>query len=67
MNRFLKGTVKVLGAIVPTVLVLIGAVAAAVGVGMIYLPAGVITGGVLTAVCGVVLILGGGDGNGKPI
>ena len=67
MKRFLTDAGKVLEAIAPTALVLIGAVIAAVGVGMIYLPAGVITGGVVTALCGIVLIRGGGDGNGKPI
>ena len=67
MNRFLKASRKALEAIMPTALVLIGAVAIAVGVGMIYIPAGVIAGGALEAVCGIVLILGGGGGNGKQI
>ena len=66
MKRFLKGAGRALEAIFPTALVLIGAAIAAAGVGMIYLPAGVITGGVATALCGIVLIRGG-DGNGKPI
>ncbi len=57
MRRLLEA----LAASVPTVLVILGAAAVAVGVGMIYLPAGVIAGGLLTAAAGVVLIRGGGD------
>lgn len=57
MRRFFEA----LAAAVPTLLVVLGAVTAAVGVGMIYLPAGVIAGGALAAVAGVVMIRGGGD------
>lgn len=53
---------EALAAAAPTVLVVLGAAAMAVGVGMIYLPAGVIAGGTLAALAGVVLIRGGGDG-----
>lgn len=38
-----------------------GAVAVAVGIGMIYLPAGLIAGGVLTIAGAVFSSLGGGD------
>lgn len=58
----LRKLAKALGTAMPTVLVLLGAAAVAVGVGMIYLPAGVIAGGVLSALAGYVLIRGGGDG-----
>lgn len=57
MNRLWK----TLATIMPTAIVVIGAVAVAVGIGMIYLPAGVIAGGALAMVAGVVLIRGGDD------
>ncbi len=52
---------EALAAAAPTVLVVLGAAAMAVGIGMIYLPAGVIAGGALSVLAGVVLIRGGGD------
>lgn len=53
---------KALAKYAPDVVLIAGAAAVAVGAGMIYLPAGVITGGVL-AIAGVVLsALGGGEG-----
>lgn len=53
---------KALAKYAPDVVLIAGAAAVAVGAGMIYLPAGVITGGVL-AIAGVVLsTLGGGEG-----
>lgn len=52
---------KALAKYAPDVVLIAGAAAVAVGAGMIYLPAGVITGGVL-AIAGVVLsTLGGGE------
>lgn len=58
MKKLRKALVKY----APDVVLIAGAAAVAVGAGMIYLPAGVITGGVL-AIAGVVLnTLGGGDG-----
>ena len=58
MTRFVRGVVKYC-----TDLVMIaGAAAVAMGCGMIYLPAGLIAGGVL-AIAGAVLSgMGGGDG-----
>lgn len=61
LGAAMPAVAKTLGAAMPTVLVLIGAAATAVGVGMIYLPAGVIAGGVLSALAGYALIKGGGD------
>ena len=41
-------------------LIIAGAALVSAGVAMIYLPAGIITGGVLVIVCGIVGSLGGG-------
>lgn len=46
-------------ALLPTVLLVLGAVAVSFGVGMIYIPAGVISGGGWTLLGGVLLIKGG--------
>lgn len=52
---------KTLGAMLPTLLLVLGAVAVSCGVAMIYPPAGVITAGALAIVGGVLLIRGEGE------
>lgn len=52
---------KILSAMLPTLLLVLGAVAVSCGVAMIYLPAGVIAAGVLAVIGGVLLIRGGGE------
>ena len=52
---------KGLCALLPTGLLVLGAVAVSCGIGLIYVPAGIIASGVLMIALGVLLILGGGD------
>lgn len=52
---------KVLAENVSTLVLLAGAAVASVGAGMIYLPAGFITGGVLVMAGAVISMLGEGD------
>ena len=59
----MKKLLKILSAMLPTILLLLGAVAVSCGIAMIYLPAGVITAGALAIVGGVLLIRGGGEEN----
>lgn len=65
MKKLLKDAVcgisKGLSAMLPTMLLVLGAAAVSGGVAMIYLPAGVIAAGCLAIICGVLLIRGGGD------
>lgn len=65
MKKLLKDAVhgirKGLFALLPTGLLVLGAVAVSCGIGLIYVPAGIIASGVLMIVLGVLLILGGGD------
>ncbi len=67
MRKLLKDVVsgipKALNAMLPTILLVFGAVAVSGGVAMIYLPAGVISVGVLAIICGVLLIRGGDEGS----
>ena len=56
MKNLVKGLMGHLGALA----LLAGAAAASVGCGLIYLPAGLIAGGVLTII-GAVLSMWGGD------
>lgn len=56
-----NGIGKKLSAMLPTMLLVLGAVAVACGVAMIYLPAGVIAAGTLAIIGGVLLIRGGGE------
>ncbi len=58
--KFLKRVARRLAALVPTLLLLLGAAAVSYGVAMIYVPAGVICGGAL-AITGGVLMVRGGD------
>ena len=53
---------QAIGRTIPTVLLILGAATFSIGIGMIYLPAGVITTGALAMMAGVLLIKGGGDG-----
>lgn len=57
----MRNLLKCLSAMLPTILLVLGAAAVACGVAMIYLPAGVITAGALAIVSGVLLIRGGGE------
>lgn len=63
MIKLLKDAVcgisKGLSAMIPTILLVLGAIAVSCGVAMIYLPAGVIAAGVLAIIGGVLLIRGG--------
>ena len=59
----MKRALDRLAAALPTALLLAGAGTAAVGIGLIYLPAGVIAAGVLSIAAGVLLIRGGGGGD----
>ena len=65
MKKLLKdavhGVTKGLCALLPTGLLVLGAVAVSGGIGLIYVPAGIIASGVLMITLGVLLILGGGD------
>ena len=65
MKKLLKdaahGIAKLLRAILPTVLLLLGAAAVAYGIGEIYPPAGIIAAGALSMTGGVLLIKGGTD------
>lgn len=59
----MKKLLKTAGDLLPTTLVVLGAVAVSVGIAMIYLPAGIIAAGILAAAGGVLLIQGGGEDN----
>lgn len=59
----MKKLLKVMGNLLPTGLLVLGAVAVSGGVCMIYVPAGVICAGVLAMAGGVLLIKGGGEEN----
>lgn len=63
LRNAVRGIGKGLSAMLPTMLLVLGAVAVSCGVAMIYLPAGVITAGVLAVIGGVLLIRGGGEGS----
>lgn len=56
-----KRLLKCVGDMLPTGLLVLGAVAVSCGIGMIFLPAGVIAAGALAIIGGVLLIRGGGD------
>ena len=55
----MKKLLKTAGDLLPTTLVVLGAVAVSVGIAMIYLPAGIVATGVLAAIGGVLMIKGG--------
>lgn len=55
----MKKLLKQLGAALPSLLLTLGAAALAVGAGMIFVPAGVLTGGVLSLAAGWLLVRGG--------
>lgn len=57
----MKLILKTAGDMLPTGLLVLGAVAVSCGIGLIFLPAGVIAAGVLMIIGGVLLIRGGGD------
>lgn len=61
LNDAMRGVAKGLSALLPTGLLVLGAAAVSCGVGLIYVPAGVIAAGCLMIIFGVLLILGGGD------
>lgn len=66
MKKLLKSAVQGIkegiNALLPTGLLVLGAVAVSAGIGLIYLPAGIISAGGLTMALGVLLIKGGSDG-----
>lgn len=55
----MKKLVSAVGALLPTALLLCGAAAVAGGIALIYMPAGIIAGGVLAIISGILLIKGG--------
>ncbi len=57
----MKWILKAMGDMLPTGLLVLGAVSISCGIGLIYLPAGMIAAGVLSILGGVLLIRGGGD------
>lgn len=57
-----KRLLKCAGDMLPTGLLVLGAVTVSCGIGMIFIPAGVISAGGLAIIGGVLLIRGGGDG-----
>lgn len=61
LKDVMHGIVKGINARLPTILLLLGAVTAACGIGLIYLPAGVIAAGAAMMALGVLLIKGGMD------
>ena len=67
MRKLLKGAMlgirNGLGALLPTGLLVLGAVTISCGIGLIYQPAGIIAAGVLMMAMGVLLIKGGGEDN----
>lgn len=56
-----KRLLKRVGDMLPTGLLVLGAVAVSCGIGMIYLPVGIVAAGALSIIGGVLLIRGGGD------
>lgn len=65
MRKLLKDAVrsvmKSVSDLLPTGLLVLGAVAVSGGIGLIYRPAGIISAGLLAMIAGVLLIRGGGD------
>lgn len=57
----MRKLLKILSAMLPTLLLVLGAAAVSCGIAMIYPPAGVIAAGTLAIVGGVLLIRGGGE------
>lgn len=57
----MKRVLKIVGDMLPTSLLVLGAVAVSCGIGMIYFPAGIIAAGALAIIGGVLLIRGGGE------
>lgn len=56
-----SGIKEGLSALLPTGLLVMGAVAISCGIGLIYIPAGIIAAGILMMALGVLLIKGGGE------
>ena len=61
MKKLLKTLAKGIGALIPTMLLILGALAVSFGVAMIYRPAGLIALGVFLLGFGALMILGGGS------
>lgn len=55
----MKKLLSIVSALIPTVLLVGGAVAVAGGISLIYTPAGIIAGGVLAISAGILIIKGG--------
>lgn len=54
-----RGVVKGIDALLPTILLVLGAISVSCGIGLIYLPAGIIASGAAMMALGVLLIKGG--------
>lgn len=54
-----RGVGKGIDALLPTILLVLGAISVSCGIGLIYLPAGIIASGAAMMALGVLLIKGG--------
>lgn len=54
-----RGVGKGIDALLPTILLVLGAISVSCGIGLIYLPAGIIASGAAMMTLGVLLIKGG--------
>lgn len=56
-----RGVGKGIDALLPTILLVLGAISVSCGIGLIYLPAGIIASGAAMMALGVLLIKGGSN------
>ena len=59
LKNAVHGVVKGINALLPTILLVLGAISVSCGIGLIYLPAGIIASGAAMMALGVLLIKGG--------
>ena len=57
----MKQLLKKLDDVLPSALLILGGIVASAGIGLIYVPAGIIAAGAMIMSLGVLLIRGGGD------
>ena len=57
----MKQLLKKLDDVLPAALLILGGIVASAGIGLIYVPAGIIAAGAMIMSLGVLLIRGGGD------
>ena len=57
----MKQLLKKLDDVLPSALLILGGIVASAGIGLIYVPAGIIAAGAMMMGLGVLLIRGGGD------